>query len=90
MTVKREYQFKEFDQPLEIAALTGNVSLKDGRPFLHAHAILTDEQGHTFGGHPAPGTVMFACEFRLEAFDGPEFTRGPDAETGLALWATPE
>ena len=83
---RREYGHREFSQPLEIAVLTGNVSIKDGAPFIHAHVTLANEAGATVGGHLAQGTVVFACEFRLEIFDGPELKRTPDPETGLGLW----
>ena len=82
----REYQFLVLDQPLEITQLIGNVSLKDGNPFVHAHITLADETGKAYGGHLAPGTVVFACEFILEACDGPVLERGFDEETGLPLW----
>ena len=82
----REYRYHDLDQPMEIASLTGNVSIKDGQPFVHAHVTLTDDQGRAFGGHLAPGTVVFACEFVIEAFDGPAFDRGFDEQTGLPLW----
>jgi predicted DNA-binding protein with PD1-like motif len=81
------YQFSNFDQPLEIASLIGNISLKDGNPFVHAHITLADESGKSYGGHLAPGTVVFACEFTLEIFDGPAFNRCFDEETGLQLWS---
>lgn len=83
----RAYQFLELDQQLEIAQLVGNVSLKDGKPFVHAHITLSDDKGHAYGGHLAPGTVVFACEFVLERFEGPAFSRSHDEETGLPLWA---
>jgi predicted DNA-binding protein with PD1-like motif len=83
----REYQFSVFDQPLEIVNLTGNISLKDGDPFVHAHVTLADKEGKAYGGHLAPGTEVFACEFIMEAFDGPAFERAFDQETGLPLWA---
>lgn len=83
----RTYQHVSLDRPMEIANLVGNVSLKDGKPFVHAHVTLVDEQGQCHGGHLAPGTIVFACEFVLEAFDGPAFERKPDAETGLPLWS---
>jgi len=86
----QEYQFFVVDQPLEITALLGNVSLKDGTPFVHAHVTLADKTGHAYGGHLAPGTVVFACEFILEAFDGPLLERNFDETTGLHLWAMPE
>ena len=81
-----EYDFFPTDQPLEITKLVGNVSLKDGHPFIHAHITLADKAGHAYGGHLAPGTVIFACEFRLEVYDGPGIKREFDEATGLPLW----
>jgi hypothetical protein len=80
------YQFVSLDQALEITGLVGNISVKDGNPIVHAHITLADETGKAYGGHLASGTVVFACEFILEAFDGPSFERGFDEETGLPLW----
>lgn len=54
---------------------------------LHAHVTLADGEGNAYGGHLASGTVIFACEFVLQAFDGPPFERGSDEETGLPLWS---
>ena len=34
-----------------LLAGSGNVSLRDGRPFLHAHATFCDRQGSAVGGH---------------------------------------
>ena len=83
----RIYQFISFNHPLEITNLIGNISLKDGNPFVHAHITLSDESGKSYGGHLAPGTVVFACEFFLEAFDGSALNRCFDEETGLPLWS---
>ena len=82
----RHYQYTDLDFPLEIANLVGNISLKDGSNFVHAHVTLVDETGKTYGGHLGQGTVVFACEFVLEVFDGPLFNRCYDEETGLSLW----
>ena len=82
-----EYQFSTIDRPLEITNLLGNVSLKDGNPFVHAHVTLADEEDAAYGGHLAPGTIVFACEFTLETFDGPPFNRRYDKETDLQLWS---
>jgi hypothetical protein len=83
----RAYQFESFEKPLEITKLTGNISLKDGIPFVHAHVTLSDASGSCVGGHLAPGTVVFACEFLIEIYDGPAFKRSLDDQTGLALWS---
>jgi uncharacterized protein len=83
---KRVYEYITFDRPMEIANLTGNISIKDGAPFVHAHVTLADEKGAAFGGHLAPGTIIFAGEMIIESFDGPQLSRAFDQETGLALW----
>ena len=72
---------------MEIAQLSGNVLLKDGKPFVHAHITLVDDEGNTQGGHLGDGTVVFACEFILQLFKGPEFNREHDEQTGLPLWS---
>ena len=83
----RSYSFQTIDRPMEIVGLKGNVSLKDGEPFVHAHISLVDSDGQCYGGHLAEGTTVFACEFVIAAFDGPVFDRQPDEPTGLALWS---
>lgn len=82
----REYRFFTIDRPLEITALTGNVSAKEGEPMVHAHVTLADEAGNAFGGHLAPGTIVFACEVIIEPFEGEMLERTFDEETGLPLW----
>jgi hypothetical protein len=85
-----DYEFFTVDQPLEITKLVGNVSLKDGNPFVHAHVALADKAGNAYGGHLASGTVVFACEFILEIFEGPVLKRELDEVTGLSLWTMSE
>lgn len=86
---EREYHPIELDGPLEILCLEGNVSLKDGEPFVHAHLTLSDGTGRTFGGHLARGTEVFACECVIEAYDGALLERRLDDATGLPLWDMP-
>ncbi len=82
----RKYDFIEIDKPLEITKLIGNISLRDGKPMVHAHITLSDSQGNAFGGHLAPGTIVFACEFIVNSYDGPDHIRDYDEQTGLPLW----
>jgi len=82
----RSYETIDLDSHLEIAAGTANVSLKDGEPFVHAHAVLSERSGRAFGGHVMPGTVVFACEFVIQKFDGRPLVRVQDPGSGLALW----
>lgn len=86
--VTHEYKPLSMDEPLEIVKLVGNVSMRDDAPFIHAHVTLADREGKAYGGHLAPGTIVFACECIIEAFDGPPLTRELDGPTGLFLWAT--
>lgn len=83
----REYQYLSLDRPLEIVSLIGDVSLKDGSPFVHAHVSLGDEQGRLWGGHLAAGSEIFACEAMLTEYQSAApFERGFDQGTGLLLW----
>lgn len=75
------------DQPLELVSLLGNVSRRDGATAVHVHATLADHDGVCFGGHVAPGSVVFACELFLQELSGGEpLERAYDDETGLPLW----
>lgn len=83
---KQVYRFFTLHRRLEITSLTGNVSLKDGKPMVHAHITLADRKGNAFGGHLAEGTIVFACEVCIQVFQGEALKRGFDKTTGLPLW----
>jgi predicted DNA-binding protein with PD1-like motif len=83
---KKEYKAITFDKHLEILNCTGNVSLKDGKPFVHMHATLADSQGGVLGGHVTTGTLVFACEVTIEELEGKALDRRLDQITGLNLW----
>jgi predicted DNA-binding protein with PD1-like motif len=82
----RNYESFALDRPLEITKLIGNISLKEGKPMVHAHVTLADKDGSAYGGHLMPGTIIFACEFLIQVFEGPIFNRKLDEQTGLPLW----
>lgn len=82
-----EYHEIRIDSPHEIACCVGNISIKDGRPFIHAHAVLADKNGNTKAGHLLKGTV-FAAEVHLRELKGAELERKYDNVTGLSLWET--
>ena len=84
---EREYmECFNLEKGLEIVSCTGNVSLRDGEVFVHAHATLSDEQGRCFGGHLMPGTKIFVAEYHIIELPGEPLGREFDAETGLAMW----
>ena len=80
-----EYQEMKIDDRCEIASCTGNISILDGEPFAHTHAVLADEEGNTVGGHLEEGKV-FASEVHLQVLEGPELERTHDEITDLSLW----
>lgn len=83
---KKQYRSLTLTEPMEITALTGNISLKDGQPFIHAHIVLAGADGRCLGGHLMAGTTVFACEFEIQACSGATLTRQRNEATGLALW----
>jgi predicted DNA-binding protein with PD1-like motif len=80
-----EYREITIDSPHEMASCIGNISLKDGRPFVHAHVVLADETGNTRAGHLVEG-IVFAAEVHLHQLQGPRLERQYDRTTGLSLW----
>jgi predicted DNA-binding protein with PD1-like motif len=69
----------------EIASCVGNISMKDGIPFVHAHAVLADQNGNIKAGHLLEGKV-FAAEVHLTELIGSKLVRKNDPVTGLSLW----
>ena len=82
---KHEYQQMMLDAPYEIASCIGNVSMKNGKPFVHAHVVLADVDGHVKSGHLLEG-VVFASEVHLYELKGQKLERSYDEMTGLSLW----
>jgi hypothetical protein len=76
----------ESDTHHEITGFVGNISLRDGNPFLHAHATFGDARGETVGGHLLRGIEVFAAEVQIREITDVELIRTLDEETGLALW----
>lgn len=82
---KHKYVEIAIETPHEMANCTGNISLKDGKSFVHAHAVLSDEKGNTKAGHLFEA-VVFATEILIQEFDGPKLERKYDKITDLSLW----
>lgn len=82
----RRYLELESDAHHEITGFVGNISLRDDKPFLHAHATFADVQGFTVGGHLRRGTEVFAAEVMIRELGDVSLVRLHDEETGLALW----
>lgn len=85
---QREHRYLELDsdEHHEITGFVGNISMRDGRPFLHAHATFSARTGSAVGGHLLPGCEVFAAEVTIREMRGVDLVRTPDPESGLALW----
>jgi predicted DNA-binding protein with PD1-like motif len=83
---KREYVFELHVEDREVASMTGNISLVDGKPFIHAHAVLSAcEAGlGTIGGHVKECEVAVTLEVYLTPFNA-AISREHDESIGLKL-----
>lgn len=71
---------------LETASVT--YGQRDGRPWLHCHAVWVEPSGRRHGGHLLPDQVVVAEPIQISgvAMDGAAFTVCPDAETNFSLF----
>ena len=81
-----KYVDKTFNEQMEIANLTGNISQKNGQVYLHLHVTLGRRDYTCVGGHLLEAIITGACELVVEHFDGPAPGRYQDSETGLNLY----
>jgi predicted DNA-binding protein with PD1-like motif len=51
----KKYKTLTFKGNFEIVSCIGNITLKDNTPLIHAHLIISDENGTPFSGHLLPG-----------------------------------
>ena len=62
---KGDYAPENFDKPLEILSLSGNICKQEDDYVLHLHAVLGDEKKKAVGGHFIEGTVSITGEIVL-------------------------
>jgi len=80
----REYVRQAFAGEMEILALNGNLSIKEGRPLAHLHVTLGGPDFRTVGGHVFEGRVGATCELAIRKLPGYQL-RTQDEATGLYL-----
>jgi predicted DNA-binding protein with PD1-like motif len=83
---KKDYLDLASDTHHEIVGFIGNISMLDGKPFLHAHATFADREGNAVGGHLIRGCTVFLAEVTIREMTGVELERTPDEVTGLNVW----
>ncbi len=82
---RKDYDRVEFPEEMEIASAAGTLSLLDGKPHVHLHAVLSDRECQARGGHLFSATAAATVELFIQISENP-IERTPDEETGLSLW----
>jgi predicted DNA-binding protein with PD1-like motif len=80
----KAYQDIPLKEQMEVLALTGDVSLKDDEPKVHAHVVLGRPDATTRGGHLKKAYVRPTLEVMLTETPA-HLRRSYDPESGLAL-----
>ena len=80
----KKYHFTEYNEIVEVVSMTGNVALKEGKPFLHLHAVFTGTKNKAFGGHVQEMRVGVVLEAVLTPLSS-SIVRELDEDIGLFL-----
>lgn len=81
---EKRYYSRELRQDMEITSLIGNISCKDGEPYLHLHINVADDHQNVYGGHLNECVISATCEMFIDIIDG-KVDRLFDEEIGLNL-----
>lgn len=82
---EQEYIAKTFDEVMELTSLLGNITEKNGEPYLHLHATFGRLDGKVIGGHLTEAVVSATCELFIRKIEG-YVGRRLDPETGLNIF----
>ena len=85
-TVEKKYSARRYQGDFEISALVGNVSRKDGAPYLHLHSTIGDPvTGQVHAGHLSSAVISATLELFLQVWDG-QVGRRFSEDVGLNLF----
>lgn len=74
------------EDEVEVLSISGNLSIKDGEPFLHLHVVASKGE-RVIGGHLLDGSIVFALEYKIVELIGDPLVRKYDDDTGLFLFS---
>ncbi len=80
----RVYEMETYQGMFEVVNISANVMRKEEDIFVHMHAVFTDEQNNSFGGHVQEMRVGVTLEVIVRQFHT-TLKREFDDETGLFL-----
>lgn len=81
---KKDYEKIPVDEQVEVLSLVGDVALHEGKPKIHAHAVVGKRDGTAHGGHLLQAIVRPTLEVLLIESPG-YLKRTMDPESGLPL-----
>lgn len=84
-TIEKGYINKTLEGEMEITSLTGNISTKNSKIYLHIHINIANENLQVFGGHLNECFVSATTEIIINKING-FANRKFDDETGLNLY----
>ena len=82
---KKEYHSNNIKGTFEILSITGNITSKNDKPYLHMHIMLSDSKYNAFGGHLNRAIVGATCEVIIEELNG-KLDRYFDEKLGINLF----
>ena len=80
----KRYSSRVFEEALELADLSGNAFLFDGKPLVHAHATLADANFTAIAGHLVSGVISSTAEILVKKLDS-KFQKKHSPAIGLKL-----
>ena len=85
-TQEKQYHARRYQGDYEISALVGNVTRKEGEPYLHLHITIGNPvTGEVHAGHLTSATISETLELFLQVWDGQVGRKFSD-QVGLNLF----
>ena len=85
-TQEKQYHARRYRGDYEISALVGNVTRKEGEPYLHLHITIGNPvTGEVHAGHLTSATISATLELFLQVWDG-QVGREFSDQVGLNLF----
>ena len=85
----KKYQKRNFDEHYELLSLIGNITYKDGVPFVHTHVTFSDTEYNVFGGHLFDAKITATGEIILSLVDS-KIDREYNENIGIHTWCLHE
>ena len=85
----KKYQKRNFDEYYELLSLIGNITYRDGVPFVHTHVTFSDTEYNVFGGHLFDANITATGEIILSLADS-KIDRVYNENIGIHTWCLHE